>query len=83
LQYIGFRGELHITLYSKILRARGGEEQHDPWERLKTRYPEDLVESARTAMAHVRRPRAVGRLDAWGVRDRLIYWWGRFWPGEG
>jgi hypothetical protein len=77
LQYVGFRGDRHITLYSKILAERGGEESLEPWKLLATAYPQDLVEEARIAMAGVRRPRSVGRIDAWGVRDRLLHWWGR------
>jgi hypothetical protein len=33
-------------------------------------------------MTDVGRPRSVGRIDAWGVRDRLLHWWGRIWPGS-
>jgi hypothetical protein len=83
LQYVGFRGDRHITLYTKIRRAGGGEEFFDPWELLATRYPRDLVEKARIAMAGVRRPTSIGRVDRWGVRDRMMLWWGRIWPGGG
>jgi glycosyltransferase involved in cell wall biosynthesis len=82
LQYVGFRGELHITLYSKILRARGGVERPDPWALLASKYPSDLVAQARNAMSSVRPPRSIGRLDAWGIRDRFMQWFGGFWPGE-
>jgi glycosyltransferase involved in cell wall biosynthesis len=82
LQYVGFRGELHITLYKKLLRGRVAEEKRDPWALLASCYPTDLVERARQAMSGVRRPRSVGRLDASGIRDRLLLWWGRVWSGD-
>jgi glycosyltransferase involved in cell wall biosynthesis len=82
LQYVGFRGPTHITLYAKILDARGGEEHDDPWSMLARHFPPRMVEEARVAMSRVRPPRSVGRLDAWGIRDRLLYLWGRVWPGD-
>jgi glycosyltransferase involved in cell wall biosynthesis len=82
LQYVGFRGDRHITLYAKIRAAQGGEESMQPWTLLATQFPADLVEQARLAMTDVGRPRSVGRIDAWGVRDRLFHWWGRIWPGS-
>jgi len=77
LQYVGFRGERHITTYSKLKAAHVGHEILDPWELLARHYPADLVQRARAAMEAVRRPLAVGRIDAWSVRDRLLSLWDR------
>ena len=81
LQYVGFRGDRHITLYAKLRKARGGEELLDPWPLLASHYSQELVDEARRAMAGVRRPLSIGRLDLWGVRDRILLWGGRIWPG--
>lgn len=50
LQYIGFRGEPHLTPYGRLFRAWGTAERSDPWERLAEHYPIDLVERARAAL---------------------------------
>jgi glycosyltransferase involved in cell wall biosynthesis len=72
MQYIGFRGERHITTYAKMQRAWGGLERLDSWEALADHYPLDLVNRARQVMKDVRRPLTIGRLDRWSVRDRLL-----------
>lgn len=72
LQYIGFRGERHITTYAKVRQALGGTERSDPWEVLAERYPIGLVNRAEEALATVRPPLAIGRWDVWSVRDRLL-----------
>jgi hypothetical protein len=72
LQYVGFRGERHITLYRKLQAAYGGEEVVDPWSSLERYYSPDLVARARTALAGVRRPVSLGRVDRWSIRDRLL-----------
>ncbi len=50
LQYIGFRGHPHITTYERLWARWGVTEFDDPWVRLATRYPADLVERARLAL---------------------------------
>lgn len=47
LQYIGFRGEPHLTSYDRLYRAWGVRESTDPWTDLATVYMQDLVTRAR------------------------------------
>ena len=49
-QYIGFRGQPHITPYDRLYRAWGQWESSEPWAELGKHYPSDLVERARTAL---------------------------------
>lgn len=72
LQYVGFRGARHITTVSKLRGAHGDVELDDPWRRLAEHYPAEFVDRAREAMAEVRPPLSVGRLDAWSLRDRAL-----------
>lgn len=51
LQYVGFRGEPHITRYENLVRRWGEAEFADPWPRLAGVYPLELVEAARRAIA--------------------------------
>jgi glycosyltransferase involved in cell wall biosynthesis len=75
LQYIGFRGDRHITTIAKMRRAWGGVERLDPWEALADHYSMDLVERAREIMRDVQPPLTFGRLDRWSIRDRLLGAW--------
>jgi hypothetical protein len=50
LQYVGFRVPPFITHYDRLWRRWGVVERTDPWERLATVYPADLVERARRLM---------------------------------
>lgn len=72
LQYVGFRGDRHITTYSKLRRAWGGTECSDPWTRLAEHYPADLVERARLVLHDVTPPASIGHWDVWSVRDRML-----------
>ncbi|MGH2454711.1 MAG: hypothetical protein ACRDHD_00410 [Candidatus Limnocylindria bacterium] len=72
LQYVGFRGERHITTYTKVRKFAGGSERFEPWRELAEYYDPDLVEQAQAAMAGIRRPLSFGRFDAWSVRDKLL-----------
>lgn len=78
LQYVGFRGETHITLYKKLQARLGGDEVMDPWSSLQRIYPIDLVSRARASLAEVRRPLSVGKLDRWSIRDYLLSAFDRF-----
>lgn len=49
-QYIGFRGEPHITPYESLMNAWGVREHTDPWDVLALHYPPELVERARAAL---------------------------------
>lgn len=49
-QYVGFRGEPHLTSYERLM-ARWGVAEHDPWPILARYYPVDLVQRARAALA--------------------------------
>jgi hypothetical protein len=51
LQYIGFRGNPHITSYERLKKVWGVSESTDPWAKLARHYPKDLVERARAALA--------------------------------
>lgn len=51
LQYIGFRGQPHITPYDRLYRAWGERESTDPWTELATVYPQDLVDRARACLS--------------------------------
>lgn len=50
LQYIGFRGDPHISSYDGLMATWGVAEHRDPWERLAQHYPQDLVDGARKAL---------------------------------
>lgn len=50
LQYIGFRGQPHLTPYKRLKEAWGVSESTDPWDQLAKHYPLDLVERARLAL---------------------------------
>lgn len=50
LQYIGFRGEPHLTPYDRLWKAWGVRESTEPWDELARHYPHDLVERARQAL---------------------------------
>lgn len=50
LQYIGFRGETHLTPYERLWKAWGIRESTDPWNELATVYPSELVERARACV---------------------------------
>ena len=50
LQYVGFREPPYITQYSMLWERWGVTERTDPWKRLATVYPADLVEKARRIM---------------------------------
>ena len=51
LQYIGFRGQPHITPYDRLYRAWGERESTDPWSELATVYPQALVDRARACLS--------------------------------
>jgi hypothetical protein len=51
LQYIGFRGNPHITSYERLKKVWGVSESTDPWAKLARHYPKDLVERAHAALA--------------------------------
>lgn len=51
LQYIGFRGQPHITPYSRLQKRWGVRETRQPWSELMRHYPADLVQRAREAIA--------------------------------
>jgi glycosyltransferase involved in cell wall biosynthesis len=51
LQYIGFRGQPHITPYDRLYRAWGVRESTDPWTELATVYPPELVDRARACLS--------------------------------
>jgi hypothetical protein len=53
LQYVGFRVPPFITHYASLWRRWGVVERTDPWVRLATVYPADLVERARVLMAEM------------------------------
>lgn len=50
LQYVGFRGEPHMTSYASLVRMWGVSEHDDPWDQLKAHYPKDLVTKAQRVM---------------------------------
>lgn len=50
-QYIGFRGEPHLTEYNLLMRRWGVEEHPDPWKPLAMHYPAELIEWGRRVMA--------------------------------
>ena len=50
LQYIGFRGEPHLTPYERLWKAWGNAEVDEPWLELTKFYPARLVEQARNAL---------------------------------
>lgn len=50
-QYIGFRGEPHITSYQSLMKRWGVSEHTDPWAILARHYPVELVDRARRAVA--------------------------------
>jgi len=54
-QYIGFRGNPHITSYGKLHKRWGVREHDDPWAILAKHYPAELVERARMALAQPER----------------------------
>jgi hypothetical protein len=51
LQYIGFRGQPHLTPYDRLWRAWGVRESTDPWTELAAVYPTDLVDRARRCLS--------------------------------
>jgi hypothetical protein len=46
-QYVGFRGQPHLTPYANLLERWGVREHSDPWSILAEHYPLGLVERAR------------------------------------
>lgn len=46
-QYVGFRGEPHLTPYEGLVKRWGVREHTDPWAILARHYPQDLVDRAR------------------------------------
>ncbi len=50
-QYVGFRGQPHITSYESLMATWGVREHTNPWAILAQHYPSDLVERARAVMA--------------------------------
>lgn len=46
-QYIGFRGQPHLTSYDLLMTKWGVKEHSDPWGILAQHYPQDLVDRAR------------------------------------
>jgi hypothetical protein len=50
LQYIGFRGEPHLTPYERLWKAWGNAEMKEPWRELSKFYPAELVSRARAAL---------------------------------
>jgi hypothetical protein len=50
-QYVGFRGEPHLTDYSRLMERWGVAEYDDPWSLLSDIYPVDLVERARSVLS--------------------------------
>lgn len=49
-QHVGFRGQPHLTKYSRLFAAYGKRQIHRPWQTLAEHYPSDLVERARLAL---------------------------------
>lgn len=49
-QHISFRGEPHLTRYSRLWYHWGVEEHQDPWEQLAAHYAPALVDAARAAL---------------------------------
>jgi hypothetical protein len=49
-QYVGFRGEPHLTPYQTLVDVWGVREHLDPWAILARYYPLDLVERARAVL---------------------------------
>lgn len=50
LQYVGFRGEPHLTSYERLKKVWGVSESRSPWKQLAEHYPADLVERARACL---------------------------------
>jgi hypothetical protein len=73
LQYVGFRARPQITAYWKLARVPGAMEEGDPWDRLMTVYPSDLVERAQPLVPP--EPGLVGR-----ALDQLTAAWARLRP---
>ena len=51
LQYIGFRGNPHISSYEGLMAAWGVREHPEPWAMLAQHYPSDLVAGAKAALS--------------------------------
>ena len=51
LQYIGFRGNPHLTSYDRLWQYWGEREEGDPWTLLAERYDRVLVAAAQKALA--------------------------------
>lgn len=51
LQYVGFRGVPTISPYERLFARWGEREWPDPWSRLASAYPADLVAAARRAIS--------------------------------
>lgn len=49
-QHVSFRGTVHITKYSNLVKKWGSSEHTNNWDLLKTKYDSDLVEDARKAI---------------------------------
>jgi hypothetical protein len=49
-QYIGFRGQPHITPYRVLWEKLGRREHDNPWAVLRAHYPADLVQMAEDAL---------------------------------
>jgi glycosyltransferase involved in cell wall biosynthesis len=60
LQYIGFRGQPHLTPYDRLWTAWGVRESTDPWTELATVYPQDLVDRARECLSSAPAPTSPG-----------------------
>lgn len=59
LQYVGFRGQPHLTPYDRLWRAWGVRETTDPWTELAAHYPADLVERARRCLSSTSAPEPI------------------------
>jgi hypothetical protein len=59
LQYIGFRGQPHLTPYERLKRW-SIRESTDPWTELAAVYPTDLVDAARRCLSSAPVPTSPG-----------------------